>query len=181
MVGLPWSSVATPDGRWQLTLFVRSSGTRTEAFIHALRLDRATAGCIDLSGGDFMSTGRYALVLSPDSRTLYAANPSLGRVAVVDLARRAVTSTVRFPTSGADNQTSSAFGAISRDGRSVFFSAGNGLHVFDTRTHTVRRLGFAGPIVGVGVEPSGKALLAVGPAQTVLRLDARTGTAVDAG
>jgi DNA-binding beta-propeller fold protein YncE len=180
MVGFPWTSVATPDGRWQLTLFVKASETKTEAFIHALRLDRGTAKCIDLSSGEFMSTGRYALVVSPDGRTLYAANPSVGRVAVVDLARRAVTSTVRFPASGADSRTSSAFGAISRDGLDVFFSAGEGLHAFDTRTHAVRRLGFTGPIVGVGVVPDGKALLAVGPTMVVSRLDARTGAALTA-
>ena len=180
MTGFPWSSVATPDGRWQLTLFVKTSETKTEAFIHALSLDRGTAKCIDLSTGEFMSTGRYALVLSPNGRTLYAANPSLGRVFVVDLARRAVTSTVRFPSTVADDQTSSAFGAISRDGRNLVFSAGNGLHAFDTRTHAVRRLAFTGPIVGVGVAPNGRSLLAVDPTMTVSRLDARTGTALSA-
>jgi hypothetical protein len=177
MIGFPWSSIATPDGRWQLTLFVKTTETKTQAFIHALRLDRGTARCIDLSTGEFISSGRYALVLSPSGRTLYAANPSLGRVAVVDLRRRALTATIRFPASGADNQTSSAFGAISPDGRQVFFSAGEGLHAFDTGTRAVRRLAFTGPIVGVGVASGGKTLLAVGPAMTVVRLDARTGTA----
>jgi len=182
MVGFPWSSVATPDGRWQLTLFVKTSETKTEAFIHALRLDRGTARCIDLSKGEFMAAGRYALVLSPNGRTLYAANPSVGRIAVVDLARRAVTSMVRFPTSKADDDTSRAFGAISRDGRMLYFSAGEGLHSFDTQTHAVRRLAFTGPIVGVGVAPSGKTLLAVrgDPTMAASRLDARSGEALSA-
>ena len=65
MNGLPWSSVGTRDGRQQLTLFVKSTGDETEAFIHALSLDRSAAACIDLPSADLMANGRYALVLSP--------------------------------------------------------------------------------------------------------------------
>jgi len=175
MTGSPWSSVATPDGRWQLTLFIKSSENKSEAFIHALSLDTAAAKCIDLSSGEFMSMGRYALVLSPNGRTLYAANPSIGRLSVVDLRRRAVTSTVRFPSIVADNQYSRAFGAVSRDGRNVYFSSGLGLQAYDTRTHAVRRVSFTGPIVGIGVAPSRRTLLAIRPTMATSRLDARSG------
>ena len=180
MTGMPWSSVGTVDGRWQLTLFVRSSETKTEAFIHALSLDRSVARCIDLQGGDFMSSGRYALVLSPDGRTLYALNPSLGVVDAIDLARRALVSTVRFSPSAADDRTSVAFGAISRDGRTVYFSAGLGLHAYDTRTHTVRGPYDVGTITGVGVAPSGRALLVARQDGTTALLNARTGAALTA-
>jgi hypothetical protein len=175
MTGMPWSSIGTPDGRWQLTLFVKTAENRNEAFIHALSLDRAEAKCIDLSAGSFMAIGRYALVLSPDGRTLYAANPSLGVVQTVDLERRAVSSTTRFVPTTADDSMSTAFGAITRDGRSLYFSAGRGVHVYDTRSATVRRLRGAGDLIGVGVAPSARSLLVVRPSQQVVKLDARTG------
>jgi hypothetical protein len=175
MIGMPWSSIGTPDGRWQLTLFVKSTETKVEAFIHALSLDRAVAKCIDLQTGAFMAIGRYALVLSPNGRTLYALNPSLGVVNTIDLARRAVISTMHFPTTSADDRTSSAFGAISRDGRTVYFSAGRGLHAFDTRTRAVRGPFAVGTIMGVGVASSGRTLLVVRPSGKTALLNAGTG------
>jgi len=180
MTGMPWSSVGTPDGRWQLTLFVKPGDIRTEAFIHALSLDSASAKCIDLQTGAFMGIGRYALVLAPSGRTLYALNPSLGVANTIDLARRAVVSSVRFPATSADDRTSSAFGAISRDGRTVYFSAGRGLLAYDTRTHAVRGPYDVGAIMGVGVAPSGRALLVVRPGGRAALLDARTGASLRA-
>lgn len=176
MTGMPWSSIGTRDGRLQLTLFLKTSKNKVEAFIHALSLDRSKAACIDLASGDFSAIGRYALVLSPNGRTLYAANPSLGRVHVVDLARRSVIRTVRFAPISADQRNSTAFGAISRDGRTVYFSAGPGLHAYDTHTRTVRGPYRIGTIMGLGVAPSGKTLLVVRPDGTAFRIDARTGT-----
>jgi hypothetical protein len=180
MTGMPWSSVGTADGRWQLTLFVKSNENKTEAFIHALSLDRSVARCIDLQTGAFMAIGRYALVLSPNGHTLYALNPSLGVVDTIDLARRAVVSTVRFPTTSADDRTSVAFGAISRDGRAVYFSAGRGLHAYDTRAHVVRGPYDIGTITGVGVAPSGRTLLVVRADGTTALLNARTGAPLSA-
>ncbi len=170
-----WSSTGTRDGRWQLTLFLKSRGDTTEAFVHALSLDRGVAACIDLSAGGFTAMGRYALVLAPDGRTLYAANPSVGVVSVVDLVRRAVSSTVHFTPVAADERTSAAFGAVSRDGRTVYFSAGRGLFAYDTRTGAVRRPYRPWTIMGAGVAPTGAALLVVLADGKTLRLDARTG------
>jgi len=171
MTGMPWSSIGTRDGRWQLTLFLKTSASKVEAFVHALSLDRSVAACIDLSSGAFMGIGRYALVLSPNGRTLYAANPSLGVVEVVDLTRRAVVSTTRFRPASADERTSAAFGAISPDGRTVYFSAGRSLHAYDTRAHVARTVPANGAIAGVGVSSDGT-LLVVRPGGTTLRLRA---------
>ena len=98
MTGTPWASTGTRDGRWQLTLYLEGEG---HAFVHALSLTAAHAACIDLPGGDFVSTGRYALVVSRDGRTLYAANPSLGVVATIDLRAEKIVSTFRFPHAAA--------------------------------------------------------------------------------
>lgn len=181
MQGFPWSSVGTPDGRYQATLFVKTgAGDHAEAFIHLLSLDRSRAACIDLAEGEFMSLARFAIVLSPDGRTLYAANPSLGIVQTVDLARGAVTKTVRFTPAPADTDTAAAFGAVSADGRSVFFSAGMRLQVLDTGALTVRTLEDIGPITGIGVSRSGSTLLAVRPNGDTVGLDARTGAPLKA-
>ena len=175
MNGLPWSTVGTRDGRQQLTLFVKSTGQETRAFIHALSLDRSTAACIDLPSVDLMANGRYALVLSPDGRTLYAANPSLGVVAEIDLARHKVVSITRFQPAGADERESGAFGAVAPDGRTVYFSAGRDLLAYDTGSRTVRAPYRLGAVIGVGVAPGGKTLLVVRPDQTAVSVSARTG------
>jgi DNA-binding beta-propeller fold protein YncE len=180
MTGFPWSSIATPDGSMQLTLFIKSSENKSAAFIHALSLNSSRAKCIDLQSGGFMAIGRYALVLAPDGRTLYAANPSMGVIDVVDLEKRAVVSTVRFKPTPQDKQTSAAFGAISRDGRTLYFSAGRGLHAYDTRSGVVRAPFRVGAVAGVGIAPSGKTLLVVRSRGTSLRLNAATGARLEA-
>jgi DNA-binding beta-propeller fold protein YncE len=174
MTGLPWTTLGTPDGRRQLTLFLKAEGRSTEAFVHDLSIARGTAACIDLSKGDMMALGRYALVLSPDGRTLYAANPSLGRVQSVDLGRRRVVSTVRFAPMLADESVSSAFGTVSRDGRRVFFSGGLGLNALDTRTGKVAAALAGEPVKALGLDRAGRTLLVVGADGSKQRLDART-------
>ena len=89
MAGYAWSGVASPDGRWLLTLYLSTPGKL--AFVHSLDLERSRPACIGLPsgrGGAFENLKRYSLTLSPDSRTLYAANPALGVVAELDLAAR---------------------------------------------------------------------------------------------
>jgi DNA-binding beta-propeller fold protein YncE len=175
MTGIAWSSTGTTNGRWQLTLYLESANTSTGAFVHALSLNTATARCIDLPGGEFMAVGRYALVLAPNGRTLYAANPSLGLVATIDLQAGKVVDTVRFGATGADDARSSAFGAMSPDGRTLYFSAGRGLLAYDTEGRAVRGPYAPGAVAGVGFHPSGRTVLVVRPSGATLRLDAATG------
>jgi DNA-binding beta-propeller fold protein YncE len=173
MAGVGWSSIGTRDGSWQLTLYLKS-GQGTQPFVHALSLLGAHAACIDLPAGDFIAAGRYALLLAPNGRTLYAANPSLGVVATIDLRRRAVVSVARFPSRKADDRVSAAFGAVAPDGRTVYFTAGAGLLAYDVATKQTRSYR-VGAVAGVGVDMSGRALLVVRPDGTAVRLDARTG------
>jgi outer membrane protein assembly factor BamB len=180
MTGIPWSSIGSPDGRWQLTLYLKSGTNKTAPFVHALSLAGATAACIDLPGGDFVSAGRYALVLAPNARTLYAANPSLGVVAAIDLQRKAVTSTVRFAPIAVNSATSAAFGAISPDGRTVYFTGGRGVLAYDTVARAVRAPYEVGAVGGIGVDPSGRTVLVVKGDGSTVRLDAKTGTPVAA-
>ncbi|HEY2935630.1 MAG TPA: hypothetical protein VGJ25_03470 [Gaiellaceae bacterium] len=172
MTGTAWSSTGSRDGRWQLTLYLKSGN---QAFVHALSLTATHAACIDLPGGDFVSAGRYALVLSPDGRTLYAANPSLGVVATIDLQQEAVTSTLRFAPAGADGSTSAAFGAISPDGKTLYFTAGRGVLAYDTGARALRGQYAVGGVGGIAFDPSGRTVLLVKPDGSTARLDAKSG------
>jgi hypothetical protein len=178
MTGLPWSSIGSRDGHWQLTLYLEAQGTRTGAFVHALSLTGAEARCIDLPGGDFLAAGRYALTLAPDGHTLYAANPSLGVIAVIDLARHAVHKIVHFPAAAADTSTSTAFGAISPNGKTLYFSAGSGVLAFDTHSTASRGPYKLGDVRGLGFSPSGRSLLVVKADGSTVQLNPKNGTPI---
>ena len=99
MTGIPWTAIASRNGRWLLTVYVRSDG---HVFVHALDVRTGRPRCIDLpshgsrGSHDPASLGAAALALSPDERALYVANPLLGRVWTVDLGRSRVARTARF-------------------------------------------------------------------------------------
>ena len=137
MAGLAWSGIGSPDGRWLLTLYLNSA--RRLAFVHALDLITSKPTCIFLpSSGGFDRLKRYALTLSPDGRRLYAANPSLGVVAEIDLVTRRVVRKARFARSGEPGGAASFSGTISRSGRTLYFSGGRDLWAYDTAYGVVR-------------------------------------------
>ena len=137
MAGLAWSGIGSPDGRWLLTLYLNSA--KRVAFVHALDLVTSTPSCIFLpSDGGFDGLKRYALTLSPDGRRLYAANPSLGVVAEIDLAHRKVVRTARFARSAEPGGAAALSGTISRSGRMLYFSGGRDLWAYDAAYGVVR-------------------------------------------
>jgi hypothetical protein len=153
MAGYAWSGVASPDGRWLLTLYLSTPGKL--AFVHSLDLERSRPACIGLPsgrGGAFENLKRYSLTLSPDSGTLYAANPALGVVAELDLNGSVVKRVAKFeksaPVAGAHPSTLST---ISRNGRTMYFSAGRDLWAYDSAYGVVRGpYETGGKVVGVG-------------------------------
>jgi hypothetical protein len=164
MAGYAWSGVASPDGRWLLTLYLSTPGKL--AFVHSLDLERSRPACIGLpsgNGGAFEHLKRYSLTLSPDSGTLYAANPALGVVAELDLARSEVKRVARFekfaPVAGAHPATLST---ISRNGRTMYFSAGRDLWAYDAAYGVVRGpYATGGKVVGVGYGAGDQRVFAV--------------------
>ena len=164
MAGYAWSGVASPNGRWLLTLYLSTPGKL--AFVHSLDLERSRPACIGLPsgrGGAFENLKRYSLTLSPDSGTLYAANPALGVVAELDLARSEVKRVARFeksaPVTGAHPATLST---ISRNGRTMYFSAGRDLWAYDAAYGVVRGpYATGGKIVGVGYGAEDERVFAV--------------------
>jgi hypothetical protein len=176
MAGYAWSGVASPDGRWLMTLYLSTPDSL--AFVHSLDLERSRPACIALpSAGGLERLKRYSLTLAPDGKTLYAANPAVGVVARVDLADSRVRGVTRFaksePVTGARAATLST---ISRNGRTVYFSAGRDLWAYDAAYGVVRGpYATAGRIVGVGYGRGDRQVFAVRKDGRMIAFRAATG------
>jgi hypothetical protein len=164
MAGYAWSGVASRDGRWLMTLYLSTPDQL--AFVHSLDLERSQPACIALPSrraDAFERLKHYSLTLAPNGERLYAANPALGVVAELDLVRSKVRRVSRFtrsaPVAGIKAATLST---ISRNGRTLYFSAGRDLWAYDAQYGVVRgpyRTG--GKIVGVGYGAGDKRVFAV--------------------
>ena len=184
MTGYAWSGIGSPDGRWLLTLYLDTR--RKHAFIHSLDLLRSRPVCIDLPSGHavFDRLKRYSLTLSPDGRTVFAANAALGIVAEVDLAKQRVVRTARFRpivSSSVRRSGATTSGAISRNGRTLFFSGGRDLWAYDAAFGVVRGpYRTRGEIVGFGYGRDDRRLFAVRRDGSMLSYDAATGRSLRA-
>ena len=160
MQGLAGQVLASPDGRWLLTLYVNTQ-TNT-AFVHALNLIERIAICINMPPCTKCAPEalkRWGLALSPDGRTLFAANPALGRVATIYLPAWRVIQESRFaPETGGETRT-----AISPDGSQFVFTNGRTLWSFDTNRGWARTLPTgAGRIADLGFGADSGTLILVG-------------------
>jgi hypothetical protein len=170
MVGQAWSRLASPDGRWLLTLYLNTAnGT---AFIHALDLEHKFAHCIDLpsGNGNLESLKLYSLALSPDGWTAYAANPALGVVAQADLTKAEIVRTDQFAPRVAGQGIASnsyvpnAQSVMSSDGQRLFFADHDEIWAFDTRAGKVTdNYRLSTEIYGLGMNPGGNRLDAATP------------------
>jgi hypothetical protein len=176
MAGYAWSGVASPDGRWLLTLYLSTPDQL--AFVHALDLESSRPACIFLSGGGFGKLKRYSLTLSPSGDVLYAANPVLGLVTEIDLAPLRVVRETRFkPSAGlASSSRAATLSTISRNGRTLYFSAGRDLWAYDTAYKRVRGpYPSHGRVIGVGYGTGDRQVFAVRRDSRMLAFDAATG------
>ena len=177
MVGLAWSGVGSPNGRWLLTLYLNTH--HNHAFVHALDLQKGKPACVDLPSGNgrMAALKRYTLTLSPNGRTLFAANPALGVVASIDLRTLRVTRAARFAPSAAGRPTRElSAGTISRNGRTLYFSAGNGLWAYDAAYGRVRGpYATGGQLVGFGYGAGDRTIHALRADGRMLRFEAATG------
>jgi WD40 repeat protein len=179
LVGQAWRGVATRDGRWLLTLYLKGR----EAFVHALDLQRGIGHCVDLPAhGDPLTLGASGLGLSPDERRLYVVSPVIGRVFTIDLRRARVTRVARFePWLGPDEV---GFGAspnvaVSANGRMLYFNGNGLLWAYDIPYGRVR-----GPyparrwVMGLAFTPDDRRLVVLGGDGKLGTLDAATGRRV---
>jgi hypothetical protein len=179
MSGLAQGAVATRDGRWLLTLYLKANGT---TFLHALDLRTGLAHCIDLPlRGTPSTVGLTALTLSPDERRLYLASPFLGRVTTVDLDALRVSRVARFRRLP-EAQLSSSVGpsaAVTPNGRMLAFSGTDRAWLYDTSFGVVRKpVRTFWEIRGIGFSPDGRRLMTLGLAWQAKAFDAATGDRV---
>ena len=130
MEGVAAGTVASPDGRWLLTLYVDTQ--RNAAFVHALNIVDRFPLCIDMPPClkcTVAQLRRWALALAPDGRTLFAANPAIGRVAEVHLPTSRVIYQSRFKPDPGATETRTA---ISPDGSRFVFTNGEAVWSYDT-------------------------------------------------
>lgn len=160
MEGYP--TEALTDGIWLYTLYV---GMRAgHAFIHALNLELGYTWCLDLPSGNGNEAAleHYTLALAPDGRTIYAANPVLGIIARHNVEQLDDAKVVKFMpaesiTTPVDATRRS--GAVTPDGRMVFFGDGGGLWQFDTVTNKVMQLKQTTiPVLGILLKAGGNEL-----------------------
>jgi hypothetical protein len=155
--GVPWQRVSSPDGRYMLTLYLSSDGS---AMIHDLDLADGTARCIDLPGsGNFSAASSYALALSPDGRTLWAASPGYGSVAGIDLHDQRVR--VRFAFTPGPWNATAGIEAAAADGTRLALTDAQHIWLVDLSRHNVRR---ERPHVAIALafSPDGRKLLMIG-------------------
>lgn len=176
MSGLAQGAVATRDGHWLLTLYLKANG---RTFLHALDLGSGLAHCVDLPLiGDMSTVGSTALTLSPDERRLYLASPFLGSVITVDLADLRVAHQAAFRPL-AYRQLDISVGpsaAVTRNGRMLAFSGAKTVWLYDAPYGVVRkRLRVGSRIVGLGFRPRGRALVVLPAAGKSQAFDAATG------
>jgi hypothetical protein len=167
--GSPWARVTSADGRYLFTLYVGGNGG---TMIHELDVRSKTARCIDLPGtGDFNSSVSYAMLLSPDGKTLWALSPGYGRVVAIDVVTARVRASFRLtfrPINGADGPTSSV-GTLSRDGKHAAVGTGNDVWVVDLATRrVVLRRGHVA--LALGFSPDGRTLWGIGQKSRVFSL-----------
>jgi hypothetical protein len=172
MQGLAWDAVPSRDGHYLFTLYLRGDGA---AEVHTLDLRQGTATCIDLPRGDPLSIQQYALSLSPNGRTLFAANPTLRVVATVHVRARRVTRVVHFHPNGLPT-AQSQLAVASHDGRTVYFTSDRELYAYDSAYHVVRgpyRVGSA--VSGLAFTRDDRRLLVVHAGRRLDWLNAATG------
>ena len=162
MAGIRGDSLAQPAGDYVFTVYARTDNV---PFIHALPLGQPFAYCIDLpSNGvnDVEQQFHWSLAASPDGYRLYAVNGSLGSVALItivggypkiersaQLALKPRTDLFAGLVINADAKGARIGGAaLTKDGRTLYALADQGLLAIDTSTLNVRAHLLDGETVG---------------------------------
>ncbi|HXM51984.1 MAG TPA: hypothetical protein VN913_01780, partial [Candidatus Binatus sp.] len=150
MNGIRGDSAADPTGNYVYTVYIRQAGP----FIHALPLGEPIAWCVDLPSkapNDMEKQFHWALALSQDGRSVYAANAALGTIAVMTTGEPPLivrTGSVALSHTGdllaglvtnADAKGPQIGGAaLTPDGRTLFTFGETGVLAVDTASLKVR-------------------------------------------
>jgi WD40 repeat protein len=164
MTGVRLSGIASPDGHWLYSMYVRENAG---PFIHALSLDGPFAFCLDLPGNGFAKSEaemRWSLVMSRDGSRLFAVNGATGTLAAVDISSQyspQVISTAHIATGGSARAATSG-AVISPDGKTLVTAGASGIVWVDTAGLTTRMLALHDwHVSSLGLSPDGRTLYAV--------------------
>jgi hypothetical protein len=181
MAGTRLSGVASPDGHWLYSIYVRA---HESPFIHALSMDGPFAFCIDLPGSGYANNAaeyRWSLAMNRDGSQLFAANGVLGIVAQVEPATNyqpAVKRTVHYDTSqSVGAKGNGASGAVlSLDGHTLVVSGDRGIAWIDATTLRVSARSLGGwKVWSMAVSGDGAALYAVNDAGMIAEVSMSRG------
>jgi hypothetical protein len=195
MTGLRLSGVASPDGQFLYSIYVRQNDG---AFIHALPLSgMPTTFCIDIPSPGYQDNPDamgWAVVMSPGGAAVYAINAALGIASEISVSQESVIRTVHFTPSAfsaaslvtnAEAKELGGAAVISPDGKTLVASGARGLVWLDTNTLQVRDRALTDwRVTGLAASPDGKLLYAVSDGGMFAELSfgsAKTGTVFDAG
>jgi hypothetical protein len=185
MAGYPLAQVRRPDGL-VLTLY---QGTDF-AFIHALNTVEGWAVCIDLPArgrDDAMAAADWGLAPSPDGRSVYAVNATLGLVGDVDPAQLGLRRSVSVKPLASSGIVLAKFGhqesgptgrrvVVGPDGKTIYAAGAGGIMALDSSTLKVTAAFAEGRAVdALAVTPDGGTLYTLLHDGHIARINAATG------
>ena len=178
MSGTRLSGIATPDGNWLFSMYVRESDG---PFIHALSLDGPFAFCLDLPGSGYGSSDtarHWSIAMDRAGNALYAVNSATGVVAEIDNSQQynpQVKRTTHISV-GRSASVGSNAAVISPDGKWLIAAGSSGLVWIDTTTLAVRTQALRDwHIWTLGMSPDGMEVYAVSDSGSVAGLATTTG------
>jgi hypothetical protein len=190
MAGWPVAQVRRSDG---IVLTLYRGGEHP--FVHALNTSDGWAICLDLPGSsaaDESAARDWALASSPDGKTVFAINGTLGLAADIDPAGLTIRRTSILETASVDGASSGGielakFGhdpvgpagrsVVSSDGKTLWAGGADGLLAVGTSDLAVRSRMIPGTAVdGIAVTPDGSTVFALlRDGGRIMALDASTG------
>jgi hypothetical protein len=177
MVGTRLSGVASPDGHWLFSMYVRENES---PFVHALSLDGPFAFCLDLPGSGYANNPaemRWSLAMDPAAH-LYAVNGATGVVAKIDGSAQFNPQIERTAhlSGGKSAKAGSNAAVISRDGKTLVTAAATGIEWVDTGSLATRMQALGDwHIWSLALSPDGRLLYAVGDNGHIAEVSMATG------
>jgi hypothetical protein len=164
MAGIRLSGIATPDGHWLYSMYVRENES---PFIHALSLDGPFAFCLDLPGNGYATSEaemHWSLAMNRAGSRLYAVNGATGVVAEVDISSQynpQVTRTAHI-TGGRSAKAGANAAELSPDGKTLVTAGATGIEWIDTGSLAVRMSALGDwHVWSLGLSPDGSMVYAV--------------------
>ncbi len=191
MAGLRLSGVATNNGGWLFSIYVRD---HSNPFVHALNLDGTLAFCLDLKGGGYSDDGnamQWSIAISPTSSDVFAANLGSGDVARIVMSGGSPTidRTAAIPRSGATaglikDVSAKEFGGntalVSTDGRSLVLAGYPGVVWIDTQSLAVRHRALPDwRVISITLNPTADSVYALSDGGRIARMSTESAAVGD--